>query len=115
LGPLRRTCQHLPDPPQWTSATSPSFLPTGVATCVPRIVELTVRRYEDARSLLSFLAEREMPSRADAITRQHLGTMSISSTPDVAQVGHGGQTVEQGGQVASTEGIGVVAGTGIGP
>jgi site-specific recombinase XerD len=35
--------------------------------------ESTVRRYEkDARSLLAFLAEHRMPTRADAITREHL-------------------------------------------
>jgi hypothetical protein len=83
---------------------------------VPRTVDLTGRRYaKDACSLLAFLAEHGMPSRADAITRAHLGTMSIPSTPDVAHIGHGGQTVEQGGQVTSTESVRVVAGTGIGP
>jgi hypothetical protein len=56
-----------------------------------------------------------MPSRADAIIRVHLATRSLPSTPDIAQVGHGGQTVEQGGQAASTEGVRVVAGTGFGP
>jgi len=35
--------------------------------------ESTVRRYEkDARTFLTFLAERGMPTRADAITREHL-------------------------------------------
>jgi hypothetical protein len=62
------------DPLRRTGGTSPTatvdvddlskLLPTGVATCLPRTVDLTVRRYEnDARSLLAFLAEHGMPTR----------------------------------------------------